>query len=199
MHLTTMINRFYSLFRAFCIYDPIKTYCLREVQGLFLDVGSGHDPFLGAHILCDLYPKNSFQRGKQLETYGKPFIACDGQFLPFRDGIFGFVHCSHVLEHVENPKLMFAELKRVAIHGWIETPSWFYENVLYGHGFHKWVIKKKGYKLFYQKPRRLRIYDACLVPLGFVFFRLYMASSMYRGIHILLDRCFHLFTVKYSF
>ena len=71
-----------------------------------LDVGSGNeinfntDVYEVIHI--DIVP-NSFC----LE------FVCSGFNLPFVDGSFDIVHCSHVLEHVRDPWSFFLELKRV--------------------------------------------------------------------------------------
>jgi ubiquinone/menaquinone biosynthesis C-methylase UbiE len=72
-----------------------------------LDVGSGNEiPFApAAHdvIHIDLEP-GSFC----LE------LLADGFNLPFPDEVFDVVHCSHVLEHVNNPWAFLKELKRVS-------------------------------------------------------------------------------------
>lgn len=36
------------------------------------------------------------------------------------------------MEHVDEPSALLKELKRVAEHGYVETPSRFAENVLFG-------------------------------------------------------------------
>lgn len=41
----------------------------------------------------------------------------DLSHLPFHDGEFEWIYCSHTLEHCESFFLAFAELKRVATHG----------------------------------------------------------------------------------
>ena len=114
---------------------------------LCLDVGCGENPFPYADVVCDL---------RRSEKYEKTFVISDAHFLPFRSKIFDFVVCHHVLEHVKNPQLAFRELKRVAKHGYIQTPSSFAENVLYAAPKqHQWVIKRKKNKLYYQTPRRI--------------------------------------------
>ncbi len=56
---------------------------------------------------------------------GKGITVGDAHNLPFADKEFGFVWCSELLEHVENPKQVVAEAKRVANHGVIlfSTPT----------------------------------------------------------------------------
>ena len=52
-------------------------------------------------------------------------VMADAHNLPFKDGEFGFLWCSEMLEHVENPKRVLEECKRVAKHGVIlfSTPQ----------------------------------------------------------------------------
>ena len=48
---------------------------------------------------------------------GPNVIRMDAHHLTFKDKEFGFVFCSEVLEHVDNPKQVLAEAKRVGVHG----------------------------------------------------------------------------------
>ncbi len=52
-------------------------------------------------------------------------MKADAHNLPFKDGEFGFLWCSEMLEHVDNPERVLAEAKRVAKHGVIlfSTPQ----------------------------------------------------------------------------
>jgi SAM-dependent methyltransferase len=43
--------------------------------------------------------------------------------MPFADKVFDYAICSHVLEHVEHPDAVIAELARVAKAGYIEVPE----------------------------------------------------------------------------
>lgn len=52
--------------------------------------------------------------------------------IPVEDNYFDFVFCRHVLEDLNNPMQAFAELKRVAKNGYIETPSPQIESLLIG-------------------------------------------------------------------
>lgn len=59
---------------------------------------------------------------------GDGIVQCDAHDLPFGDNEFGFVWCSELLEHVENPERVVEEAKRVGKHGVIifstpKTPS----------------------------------------------------------------------------
>jgi ubiquinone/menaquinone biosynthesis C-methylase UbiE len=68
----------------------------------------------------------------------KNFVRCDGQFLPFRDGVFDVVRCFHVIEHVLNPFLLLRELVRVSCYKvWLRCPHRF------GDKFRIQVLRKK--------------------------------------------------------
>lgn len=71
-----------------------------------LNVGCGDDPF-GA-VRVDAYSSIYGYRFRQ-----RPDIFADAHFLPFRDKSFGYVRCSHVVEHLENPKMAIEEICRV--------------------------------------------------------------------------------------
>ena len=75
--------------------------------------------------------------------------------LPFRDGAFDYVVCTHVLEHVERPERAIRELERVARRGYVETPSRANEKVL-SHTFHRWTVSlEDGVLVFREKDRAI--------------------------------------------
>jgi ubiquinone/menaquinone biosynthesis C-methylase UbiE len=80
-----------------------------------LDVGCGVN--LLGDVNCDLYVKDVGHRGNfsVIPVKDKNFIVCDGQYLPFKDGVFSRVFCYHLIEHVKNPFLLIQELKRVCL------------------------------------------------------------------------------------
>lgn len=92
---------------------------------LVLDIGSGDKPFWRADIIVDKYIKDNQQRhsGSILFDQKKIFIEADVENLPFKDKVFDFVFCSHLLEHVKNPDKAISELTRVAKSGYIEVPN----------------------------------------------------------------------------
>jgi len=79
---------------------------------------------------------------------------CDGQFLPFRYKIFNFLNCSHVLEHVINPRQMLQELKKIGKIIYIETPTWIREDFFCSNLYHKWVFIVREGKLCARKPKK---------------------------------------------
>jgi len=108
---------------------------------LVVDIGSGDNPNIRADILCDLYPQSNEERSGRLGIWvdERPFVMCDIQALPFRDKVFDYVLCSHLLEHVEDPEKAVKELTRVGKRGRVETPSKLMETV-YGWPFHRWRV-----------------------------------------------------------
>lgn len=114
-----------------------------------LEIGSGHNPKTRSDVLCDKFIEDDEQRGGKIIA-DRPIIAADGQFLPFADKAFDYVICSHVLEHVEDPRQLIAELMRVANRGYIETPSEIGERI-YGWYYHRWVVNLIEGRLILQK------------------------------------------------
>ena len=107
-----------------------------------LDVGCGHYPFPLATILADLYIGDSPHRTERIARDHRPLFVLDIGHLPFRDKSMDFVYCSHVLEHVRDPKKACSELMRVGRRGYIETPS-YTKDLLYGwalYANHKWHV-----------------------------------------------------------
>jgi len=88
-----------------------------------LDVGSGGWPFSKATHLADRFPEKTTHRVEALKRDERPFIAVDVERLPFGDGSYDFVFCSHVLEHLDDPGRAIRELMRVGRRGYIEVPT----------------------------------------------------------------------------
>ncbi len=75
---------------------------MAETSLLTLDVG------------CGIYPKGDVNTDLIRREQKIPnFVVADAHNLPFKDGSFGLVYSSHVIEHVTNPTIMFNELCRV--------------------------------------------------------------------------------------
>lgn len=118
-----------------------------------LEIGSGNRPRKRSDVLCDRYPWDNTERsgGDNIALDGRPFVVCDAATLPFKDKSFDYVIASHVLEHVEDPLGVVAELQRVANAGYIETPSELSER-LFGWSFHKWMVHREGDVLVFRPP-----------------------------------------------
>lgn len=80
---------------------------------MILDAGCGASPV--GDVNCDLLVEFD---DLKLWTGGCPvpknFVRADIRALPFRSRCFDLVHCSHVLEHLEDPLEALRELKRVS-------------------------------------------------------------------------------------
>ena len=131
---------------------------------MLIDVGSGANPHPRADITCDIF-LNKENEDDSVKIKNN-FVICDAQHLPFKDLSFEESNCTHVLEHLEDPRLGFSELKRVSKKGYIETPSLFYENILFGYPFHLWFFVKKKGKIYFSKSWKLNICGKTILPLG---------------------------------
>jgi glycosyltransferase involved in cell wall biosynthesis len=91
-----------------------------------LDLGSGLTlPYKGA-----LSHLGEYVAVDNRAAVDSEIINADARRLPYRDGEFGFVWCSEMLEHVEEPEKALAECKRVGRHGAVlfstpQTPSFY--------------------------------------------------------------------------
>ncbi|MEP7202166.1 MAG: methyltransferase domain-containing protein [Ilumatobacteraceae bacterium] len=93
---------------------------------LVLDVGSGDKPHWRADVLLDHYVGGAHggqRSGAAAARVDRPLFDADAGDMPFADKVFDYVICSHVLEHVERPDAVIAELTRVAKAGYIEVPE----------------------------------------------------------------------------
>jgi ubiquinone/menaquinone biosynthesis C-methylase UbiE len=126
-------------------------------EEMVLDVGCGAYPFPFATTLVDLYTEKSEHRREDLKTDGKDFREADINHLPFEDKSYDFVYCSHVLEHVDDPKLACHELIRVGKRGYIETPSLMTDVMFsWAKGMHKWFTIIIADRItFYEYDERL--------------------------------------------
>jgi SAM-dependent methyltransferase len=102
--------------------DPPVQDRLREAGDLSmkLDVGCGIKP--RGDVNCDLFIKDIGHRTGRPDLKGATidpkkipnFVLCDGEHLPFKNGVFSEVFSSHVIEHVYNPGRFLLELLRVS-------------------------------------------------------------------------------------
>ena len=117
-----------------------------------LDLGSGNHPAPFATHLIDLFVENNFHRGGEgIVKDSRPLIVADIERLPFKDKEFDFVYCSHVLEHVHNPKQACQEIIRIGKRGYIETPTRL-SDMLYNFAhLHEWHVNLAGNTLIFIK------------------------------------------------
>ena len=100
---------------------------------LVLDVGSGAAPNPYADILLEYDPSGRETNSGAARANGKLLLWGDVQRMPFRDRVFDFAMCFHVLEHVSEPAKCLKELERVAHRGYIETPNEIFDYVVPYH------------------------------------------------------------------
>jgi SAM-dependent methyltransferase len=112
-------------------------------EGPILDVGCGiggnlrplrdHAVVLGCEI--------SFAAARQASGFG-PVVVSDGAQLPLATGSIGAAVCTEVLEHVDDPAAVFAEIARVlrpGAYAYVTTPN--YANPA---GLHKWLADRRS-------------------------------------------------------
>jgi len=77
-------------------------------------------------------------------------VVFDIHSMPFADASVDFVYCSHVLEHVADPKQACSELIRVGRSGYIEMPT-LAKDMLFGwaEGMHRWYAAAIGNRLVF--------------------------------------------------
>jgi len=119
-----------------------------------LDIGCGAYPFWDADFAADV-EFTTFDLPEMQKKLAGKFVRCDIHYLPFASSSFTFVHSSNVLEHTEDPRKAFAELKRVGRHGFAETPSAFFEKVINHSPRHRWIICWENERLVAENVRGL--------------------------------------------
>lgn len=135
------------------IEQAVLDYGIWE-DDLVLDIGCGPgNPQIG---MASEFPRADILVDMNLElipVYGNgkaKFVIADIQNLPFKDKIFQFCWCSHILEHVDDPKQACNELMRVAERGRIKTPSAFLE-MLGSLSYHLWLVTWYSNVLIFEK------------------------------------------------
>jgi hypothetical protein len=106
--------------------------------GLVLEVGSGENPNPRANVLVDRYLEDNTERSGNL-LIDRPLVIADAHHLPFRDGAFAYIICSHILEHMDDPPQFARELERTGTAGYIGSPSEIAER-LFHWSFHRWYV-----------------------------------------------------------
>jgi SAM-dependent methyltransferase len=107
-----------SLETAYQPYYSATLSMVRHSRGSksVLDVGCGKNPYFFQNQLRN-YVGIDIDASKLKEVSNNlpeaKLVLADGSSVPFKDGIFDLVICTEVLEHLENPKNMVAEMNRV--------------------------------------------------------------------------------------
>jgi ubiquinone/menaquinone biosynthesis C-methylase UbiE len=93
----------------------------------------------------------------------------NGYEIPYADGEFDLVYCSHVLEHVEHPRILLREIKRVGRFQAFEVPLDYSTQVdelvrhylSYGHiniftpSLFKFLLKSEGFEILEELRARM--------------------------------------------
>jgi len=125
-------------------------------QAFVVDLGSGDKPFWRADIFVDKLSLGDVQRTSNTATVRKlgKFVDSDIASLPFKNKQFDFSFCSHLLEHVEDPKKVLKEIMRVSKSGYLEIPNGVLETIKPFHS-HLWFIYLNKNKLtFIRKSKK---------------------------------------------
>lgn len=135
----------------------IKPGFMPSKNSLVIDIGSGDKPFWRADVYVDKLSLGNVQRASESATIHDigTFLDADVTNLPFKDKVFDFSFCCHLLEHVDDPKGAMEEIMRVSKGGYIEIPNGIIESV---QPFisHLWFVYINGKKLiFVRKSTKL--------------------------------------------
>ena len=177
------------------IRNPKSRFDLRiSKRDFVLDVGGGNSSHPRANVVVDEFLfDNTHRSGKLQLLKGQRLIVANGEGLPFKNEIFDYVICSHVLEHVGNPSALLNEISRVGKRGYIETPSLIGE-YLVPKKSHRWAILELEEKIVLMKKE-----DIGLVPsleFGDLFQKHLARNSI--EFRILMRTYPNLFTVRYE-
>jgi SAM-dependent methyltransferase len=107
-------------------------------HGLVLEIGSGDNPNPRADILVDKFLFDNTERGGNI-VIDRPMVVADAHHLPFKDGVFAYTICSHILEHMDDPIQFANELTRVSKAGYIQSPAEIAERMFHW-SFHRWYV-----------------------------------------------------------
>ena len=111
--------------------ENIEKICNGKLFSSVLECGAGEGSilkFLEKNNFCDvLYATEISESGiSQLKKRALSKLVeikkFDGYEIPYADKKFDLVFCSHVLEHVEHPRILLRELKRVSNYQAFEIP-----------------------------------------------------------------------------
>jgi ubiquinone/menaquinone biosynthesis C-methylase UbiE len=162
--------------------DNIEAVCAGDRFARVLECGAGEGAilkFLESDGFCkeltaiEISDSGLHQiAGRQLRTL-REARKFDGYQIPYADGSFDLAYCSHVVEHVEHPRILLRELRRVAKHQVFEIPLDYAPRVdtkcqhylSYGHinvftpATFKFLLVSEGFEILRERhtrnPRRV--------------------------------------------
>lgn len=145
---TEFVGTLYEHYDRRVVWKMAREYA-DKVGKPMLNVGCGQDPnFMGDYNL-DIAENRIMPN----------FIRASVYEIPFPDKYFGSVLCSHVLEHLDDPKKALEEMTRVADRVYVVVPVAFKLST-WLHPEHKWVFC--GSKVIRNNP----VLNLALVGLG---------------------------------
>ncbi len=105
-----------------------------------MDIGPGSYPFYRATCFVD-HDRGILERAEKEIPGANTLHVNDLSDIPADDKSFDYVWCSHVLEHVNDPKAAVAEMSRIGKCGTIVVPSAIKEALFnFEEIEHKWLI-----------------------------------------------------------
>ena len=150
--------------------DNILKVCKDHKFTKVLECGAGEGSILKYLGMTNVFPelyateisdsgvsqilKRNLQRLKEVKKF-------NGYEIPYPDKEFDMVYCSHVIEHVEHPRILLRELKRISRYQVFEIPLDYsigidrdVQHLLsYGHiniytpSLFKFLLKSEGYEI----------------------------------------------------
>jgi ubiquinone/menaquinone biosynthesis C-methylase UbiE len=154
--------------------ENIKTVCEGRSFDRVLECGAGDGSILSIlsseGFASELYAieisSSAIERMKSRDIkLLKEVKEFDGYHIPYPDNFFDMVYCSHVIEHVEHPRLLLREIRRVSKFQVFEIPLDYSIDVdakfklflSYGHiniftpSTFKFLIKSEGFEVLKDK------------------------------------------------
>lgn len=121
-------------------------------QDLVVDLGCGDKPFWRADVFVDKKSLADDQRYTASGIQASPqyFVDSDIAHTPFRTKAFDFSYCSHLLEHVPDPRSAILEIMRISKRGYLEMPNGWHE-LTSPFPTHLWFIFLQGDTLVFIK------------------------------------------------
>lgn len=118
-------------------FDHLRGHVPHILNVPILDLGTGRGSFIfdasraGSNVVGlevnHAYRAETIQKGER-EGLALTILDGKGENLPFPDNSFGFINCSEVIEHVEDPERVLREMFRVLSPGgiaYVSVPSRF--------------------------------------------------------------------------